>query len=474
MNQEKKFLIILFLFIQSLTAAQVPDSTFIKEIDSLLTDEIFTPAQKAIIVYDLTAEKTLYSKNGKLLFHPASTQKILTTSSALLFLDDYKFKTTVYYDGEIDDSICSGNLYIAGGFDPDFTSNDLDSVAKEIKQYGIKEIKGNLYADVSMMDSLFWGEGWMWDDDPNLFAAYLSPLSINDNGIQIIVEPDTVNQKVIVRTIPETKFVEIENKLSLAEKDSSDFKIERDWLSRSNKITANGFISKKEKPDTTAVSIFNPSLYFITLFNEALSKNGITIKGETGFKKLNEDAEDIFTFEREIDSVLINTNKNSDNLSAEMILRATSFEYFGAPSSAKEGIKLVDSLITLTGFNPKNFRIVDGSGLSFYNLISAELLTSVLKYFYYNEPELFVKLYNSFPVAGYDGSLQNRMREGNSFRKVHAKTGTISGASNLAGYMSTKNNHLIAFTIFIQNYTGGAQKARNIQDKICETIYNNN
>lgn len=473
MNPAKTFLIFL-LFIQSLSTAQQPDSTFIKEIDSLLSDEIFTSTQKAIVVYDLTAEKTLYSKNEKLLLRPASTLKILTTSAALLFLDDYKFKTTVYHDGEIDDSVCSGNLYVTGGFDPDFTSNDLDSIAKEIKQYGIKEIKGNLYADVSMMDSLFWGEGWMWDDDPYLFAAYLSPLNINDNGIKIIVAPDTVNQKILMHAIPNTKFVEIENNMMLAESDTSNFKVERDWLNRSNRIIARGFISKNEKPDTTTVSIFNPSLYFITLFNETLFKNGITIKGETGFEKLYENAEDIFTFEQEIDSVIINTNKNSDNLSAEMILRVMAFEYFGAPSSAKRGIKLVDSLITIAGFNPKNFRIVDGSGLSFYNLITAELLTSVLKYFYCNESELFVKLYNSFPVAGFDGTLQNRMREGNSFRKVHAKTGTISGASNLSGYMSTKNNHLIAFTIFIQNYTGGAQKARNIQDKICETIYNNN
>ena len=138
---------------------------------------------------------------------------------------------------------------------------------------------------------------------------------------------------------------------------------------------------------------------------------------------------------------------------------------------AKNGIVFVDSLITLAGFNPKDYRIVDGSGLSFYNLISAELTTGLLKYFYTEDEDLFIRLYNSFPISGFDGSLKNRMTNSSAEKRVHAKTGSMSGINNLSGYLRTKDGNLLAFSIFIQNFVGSHAQARLIQEKICELLY---
>ncbi|MEG8946637.1 D-alanyl-D-alanine carboxypeptidase/D-alanyl-D-alanine endopeptidase [Rosettibacter firmus] len=465
---------IIFLSLFKSSYSQLDTNSLSNSLDSLFADEFFNSTQIAIDIYDLNANKKLYSKNEKLLLRPASLQKILTTGAALLFLNDYKFQTKIYYDGEIEDSVCNGNLYVAGGFDPLFSLNDLDSLVKEIKKLGIKEIRGNLCGDISIMDSLYWGEGWMWDDDPYPFASYISALSINENSFNVIYKPSNIGEPAIINIIPQTNYFDIINNSTTVKDTISTFSITRDWLNKQDKIIASGNIPFLLNADTLKFSVAKPALYFMTLLKERLIENKIIINGNIEFKSVPNNADEIFSFERNIDTVLLKTNKESYNLGAELILRTLALEYYGKPASAKRGIKLIDSLITIAGFDPKNFKIVDGSGLSFYNLVTAELITSILKYFYYEKEDLFIKLYNTFPISGYDGTLKNRMLNNKAYKKVRAKTGTLSGVSNLAGYMFNKNNHLIAFCIMMQNFTTPAKKARDIQDKICELIYQRN
>lgn len=470
----KIFLLILISANNSVLFSQVQSASLKNQIDNLFTSKFFNSTQASVEIYNLTENKTVYSKNEKLLLRPASALKLLTTSSALIFLDDYNFKTSIYYEGTIEDSVCKGNIYIIGGCDPNFTVNDLDSLSKEIKSFGIKKIEGNIYADISMIDSLYWGEGWMWDDDPTPFAPYLSALNINGNSITVSAHPAEIGTPAEIELIPKTNAFKINNSSKTASVNRSSLSVVRSRNRQINSITVKGSIPPDSRVYTTSFSVYDPVKYFLSLMEESFNRNGISISGITDIRELSEDAEEIFTFERHIDSVIVNTNKKSDNLAAEMILRALANEYYGKPASAINGIKLIDSLITFVGFDPKEYRIADGSGLSHYNLISAELVNAVLKYIYYNEEEVFIKLYNSLPIAGYDGTLQNRMMNSNTYRKVRGKTGTLSGISSLAGYMTDNNNNLIAFTILFQNYTGTAKTARDLQDRLCEIIHNTN
>lgn len=467
------FWIIIFSFFQySDVFPQNNNNSLEKQINRIISPEFSQKTQISIDVYNLTLDKPLYSKNEKLLLRPASTIKILTSAAAYLFIDGYKFQTSVYHDGEIEDSVCYGSLYIYGGCDPEFNIKDLDSLTKEIKNYGIKEIRGNIYADTSFMDSEIWGEGWMWDDDPQPFAAYFSPLNINRNVIRVTAKPGENGKPAIIEFNPPTDFFEVINSSKTIPSGKSNLKMTRDWFNRKNVIKVRGNISTASRPLNQTFSIFDPASYFLSVLKESISRNGIDFKGETHFINLPYEVEEIFTFERDIDSVIVNVNKKSDNLAAEMVLRALAYNYLAKPASAKNGIKLLDSLITLSGMNPEEYRIVDGSGLSFYNLLSAEVVTSVLKYIYYNEEEIFVKLYNSFPISGYDGTLKNRMRNSSIYRKVRGKTGSLSGVSALSGYIHNKNNELVTFSVLIQNFKNGAKAARDLQDKICEIIYN--
>ena len=466
----------LLLVFTSVVFPQTAIKQIQSKIDKFYNDKFFESSLAAVDVYNLTQKKILYQKNNKLLLHPASNMKILTSAAGLKYLGkEYEFKTSLYYEGEIVDSVLYGHLFVVGGCDPDFTSNDLDDLTQSVKNLGIKKVTGNIYGDITFKDSLFWGNGWMWDDDPSTDAPYMSALNINDNAITITGEYDEFNNNLNFRSVPETNYIEIINHVNAdSNKSGNRVLVDRDWINRTNRFFIGGSFSKngfeRKKNYSEQFNVYKPETYFLTLFKESLERNGIKFSGDLKIKALGDSSNHIFTFLRSYDSVIVNLNKTSDNLSAEMTLLAMADKYFGKPASAKNGLKMIDSLIILCKLNPKDYRLVDGSGVSHYNLVTAELLLAVLKYFYYNEPELYEVLYNSFPIAGVDGTLENRMEKTKAGNNVHAKTGTISGVSSLSGYMENKSGNMIAFSILVQNYNGNSKQARDFIDKVCELL----
>lgn len=463
--------ILTLIFSQGCSTFIPRENNVSQRIDSVLVSPLFITANASISIYDLTAKKLIYQQNEKKLFRPASNQKLLTTASSSIFLGtDYNFRTSILYTGEIKDSICYGDIFFVGGFDPDFSLANLDSMVYELKKTGIKKINGNLYADISSMDSLFWGEGWMWNDDPATYIPYLSPLTINKNSIKVIYEPGEIGNPAKISLEPNTSFFKIENG-SITGNGKSSFVIDRDWLRRNNTILAGGIIPSSAKKDSTEFNVFNPAFYFLTLAKESFAKNGITINGQMDTLSVPQTAKEIFALKRSIIPVLATTNKISDNLDAELLLRTLSRNISNEKASAKTGKKLIDSLITLSGANPKTYRIIDGSGLSYYNLASAELFTKVLVFMYQQEPNIFNAFFNSLPIGGFDGTLSNRFKNSPAKGNVFAKTGTISGVASLSGYIKTKKENWLVFSILIQNYVGSASEARKIQDKICEILF---
>jgi D-alanyl-D-alanine carboxypeptidase/D-alanyl-D-alanine-endopeptidase (penicillin-binding protein 4) len=378
--------------------------------------------------------------------------------------------TKFCYSGKIADGILNGDLYVQGGMDPLFTDNDLDSIVYAVKLKGIKKINGNIYCDLSAMDDLYWGNGWMWDDDPSPDAPYLSALNINENCVVAKVTGTKTGSSPVMSLIPSSGFFKMVNNAITSESDSiNGLVIYRDWLNRTNSIIAEGNIRPGEEK-IVKTNVSEPHSYFLSLLREKLNAAGISVSPVIGRGFLPAGCEKLLDYKRNIDTVIVKLNKISDNLSGEMLLRALAEKYYGKPASAKNGILLIDSLIVLCGFDPADYRLVDGSGVSHYNLVSAELVTSVLKYMYLNKQELFRKLYYSLPVAGVDGTLYKRMKETKAYNNVHAKTGTLSGVSCLAGYVTAANGSLIAFSIMIQNHVNNNSKAIYFQDQVCNIL----
>lgn len=464
-----------FFFFSSNVYPQLNRDQVNSSLDGIIKDDFFKTTTIAIDVYDLTANEYLYRFNENRLLNPASNMKLLTSAAGLVFLGPaYNFVTSVQYTGEIVNDILYGDLYVVGGFDPIFNSSNLDRFLEDIRKAGIKEISGNIYGDISKKDSLFWGWGWMWDDDPSTDAPYLSSLNINSNAIDVYVLGTAQGMKPEVKTAPGTEYVNIINSAVTSSVDPQKIRITRDWRNRKNDIYVSGYILPPQFAigDTVeaSVNIYRPDLYFLNLFKECLLKSGIKITGELNLKKKPASSRWLSVFSRQYDSVINYMNKHSDNLSAEMVLYSLAASFNVYPVSARQGIHVIDSLLTLSGVLRNGYVLADGSGVSRYNLVSAEQILAVLKYMYVTDPYLFKIYLNSLPLAGVDGTLAKRMNDTDALGKVHAKTGTLRGVSCLSGYVTAKNDHLLAFSILEQNFIDETAFARYFQDKICQVL----
>ena len=270
--------------------------------------------------------------------------KILTSFAGLLYLGSgYQFETKMFHTGVISGDTLHGDIYVVGGFDPDFTTDDLEKFVRELEFSGVKYISGNLYADLSDKDSLYWGNGWMWDDEPDPGAPYLSALNINDNSIEVFISGTETDSLPSVKLIPETEYIQVENNAVTVSSRKNDFSISRNWIEKENKIIVDGEVRSgkviDEEKNTEKLSLPDPEKYFLTLFKERLEKKGIVLNGFIDFKTLPENATHHSSVYRSIDTVLINMNKESDNLSAEMVLYALALNDSGAPASAENGIE---------------------------------------------------------------------------------------------------------------------------------------
>ena len=170
-----------------------------------------------------------------------------------------------------------------------------------------------------------------------------------------------------------------------------------------------------------------------------------------------------------IDELLWRMMKKSDNFYAEALFYQIAAALTNKRSAtAADARTAVNRLIRRVGLNDKDYRIADGSGLSLYNYVSAELEVRLLRYAWQNE-KIFNHLYPSLPIAGVDGTLEKRMRKTAAEGNVHAKTGTVTGISSLAGYLTTADGRPLAFCIINQGILR-SQPGRDFQDRVCRVL----
>lgn len=340
-----------------------------------------------VMVYDLTADSTIFRYDERKTLRPASTMKIITAIAAIDKLGgSYQFRTSLRYTGNVCDNVLNGDIYCVGGFDPRFNADDMTAFVEGIRSLGIDTIRGSLVADKMMKDGDRLGWGWCWDDD----NPTLSPLLIS----------------------------------------RKDNFMER-------------FVSE----------LVDAGIVFI----------GNVIEGDTP-----SDAYEIVDRTHTIDQILMKMMKDSDNLYAESVFYQLAAATGTRPACAQDARNYIKRLVRKIGLNPANYVFADGSGLSLYNYVSAELEVAMLRYAYQNS-NIYLHLYPSLPIAGTDGTLKRRMKNVFTVDNVRAKTGSVKAVYSLAGYCTAPNGHTLCFSI-INNGILSGKTARTLQDKICMEI----
>ncbi len=463
---------IFVLILQIIVACNIFAQPLAQRLDSLLNDPLLKTSEVGITVFDLTTGESLFRYQDEKLYRPASTEKIITSVTALAQLGtDYTMDTRLQYTGQMEGDTLKGSLYLIGGFDPEFMDADLDSLVEAVARSGIRYITDTLAADVSLMDSVYWGPGWSWDDVPNSFQPYLSPLMLNRGCVDVTVTPTQKDSLPQVVCEPVSGYYQIANEAVSHQPQGGKLKITRNWLHNGNLIHVSGNVSKTA---TKTLSIYTSKDFFFHTFVNRLREKGIEVRTAVFAECPPSDSlavvSPLYTLSRPIVQVLNQMMKESDNLCAESMFYHLAARHAGRKYvDFDDGTEAIGEFMkTALGFNPEHYRIADGSGVSLYNYVSPRLMLEYLKYAYYHA-DIFQPFYESLPIAGVDGTLEHRMKKTKAYRKVRAKTGSVTGVSSLAGYAKAANGHQLAFVIINQNVMK-LRQARTFQDKICEFL----
>lgn len=436
----------------------------------LLASPFLMTSDVGVAVYDLTADSMLYAYHSGKLYRPASVQKLFTAVTALDLLGaDHAVQTLVMADSVQEDSVLTGNLYLVGGFDSEFSESDMELLVEQIKELGIRRIAGKVYADVSMKDSVPYNPGWSWDDAYYYYQPELTPLIYHKNYLTLRLTPSTSRRRSRISVNPPTELYKFVNRTG----GSGAFRLYRNLSTGSNEIIIQGRVRRK---CTEYITVPRPYELFADVFLSRLAAAGIQTGGYGGRSCTPLSADTLVGVVRALQPILRRALNNSDNLSAESLFFQAAYCRVNAgkaredyvPCTAADGASAVRALLSDIGMDASEYGISDGCGLSPYNRTSADAVVTVLRYAA-SRPELFYPIYNALSVAGNDGTLRRRMKGTPAEGNVRGKTGSMSGVSTLAGYLTAPDGHLIAFAILNQNARRSAQ-ARKFQDRICELL----
>ncbi len=458
-----------WLWLLCLTLTLVARADLKGDIDRLLQSPALAHSITGILVVSLKDGRTLYERDADIMLIPASNQKLLTSAAALHRLGaDYRYITRLWASGEVDaQGVLHGDMILQGSGDPTLLLRDIEAMAEAVEKAGIRRIEGYLLYDESAFDGVRRGWDWAWDDEPYYYSPCLSAICVERNAITVFVSPGAkVGDEPRIRVSPATSYLIVRNEATTAPAGTpSTIYITREHAR--NIAIVRGRIPLDAQPDSArqALSVEEPPRYAMWLLREVLEKRGITTRYRTALPdRVPKGARLLYTHSSPpLRDILPLLNKPSDNLIAECLMRTLGLEMHGEGSAAA-GERVMLDFLRQAGVDLAGLNIIDGSGLSRRNQITARNLVNLLR-FMASHPQAKV-FSDSLPVAGVDGTLRNRMRDTIAQGRVRAKTGSLGRVSTLSGYLTTQSGEELAFAILMNNYNGSSATARAVQDAI--------
>ena len=244
-------------------------------------------------------------------------------------------------------------------------------------------------------------------------------------------------------------------------------RIVADRTMKDGDLFGEGWCWDDDNPKISPLSL-GRDIDFLERFVKELSNEGIVLDIRLSEGSLPSEARILCSRFHTMDQILQRMMKMSDNFYAESMFYQIASSTGRRPAKAKDAASVIKQLIQKVGNGKNPYRIADGSGLSLYNYVTPELETRLLRYAYRNK-NIYEHLLPSLPIAGWDGTLKTRMKGTAAEGNVKAKTGTVTGASALAGYCTAANGHQLCFSMINQGIMN-SETGRNFQDRVCNAL----
>ena len=466
-----------------------------RELRQRLADHLAQPKFEAALwgvkILSLATGQTLFEHNPSKLFTPASNSKLYTIALALDRLGpDYRIRTSLYARAKPDSAgTLQGDLIVYGRGDPTLNTRlhggdifkALAPLAAALTNAGVKRIAGDLVGDSSFLHGPEFGSGWEWDDPEYDYGAEISALTINDNTLQLNAKPgDRVGAPVRFEFSPPTLYLTLSNRAETAAPGAKrSLHVHRPL--NENLIYASGQMPLDDPGYTELVTLHNPARLFVALFQAALARCQIAVDGRLRTVNWLDRQSNPLTSEPMVELGWIESppmrdlarevQKPSQNLYADLLLVQVGEKYRSKttpPERTSEalGIRELNRFLAEAGVKQGEVQFDEGSGLSRDNLTTPEATVTLLTFM---SRHACADLYReALPVAGVDGTLQDRMKGTPAAGNVRAKTGSLRWAQSLSGYVSTAAGERLVFSLMLNRYanTDPNQPARQELDKI--------
>ncbi len=444
------------------------------DLDQILTDPRLRGGQASVIVLRAETGEVLYQHDADRRLMPASNEKLFTSVAALDILGpDHTFATTVATQGHQVGNELRGDLYLRGTGDPTMLAEDYAQLAEQVASTGVCVVTGRVVADDTWFDDVRLGNDWAWDDEPFYYAAPVSALTVApdtdyDAGTVIVeVRPGAaVGEPTRIDLVPATRQVTIVNRATTAAAGAGDrISIERQH--GNNLIAVTGTLATDEELSRDWASVSDPTAYAADVFLSALQARGVRVARRTARGATPADARTIAEHRSQpLGAILTPFLKLSNNGHAEVLVKSIGRAAAGQ-GTWSAGLSALRSQIETYGVDPAAMANRDGSGLSRRNLVPPSTIATLLDAA--QTRPWFDVWYDALPIAGQadrmvGGTLRSRMVGTPAAGNVHGKTGTLTGASSLSGYVTDADGDRLIFSIVFNDHLSG--KPSDLEDRI--------
>ncbi|HEX8778256.1 MAG TPA: D-alanyl-D-alanine carboxypeptidase/D-alanyl-D-alanine-endopeptidase [Rhodanobacter sp.] len=470
-------------------------ATLAARIDAIIRQPRYAAAGWGIAVVALDSGRTLYTHQADKLFQPASTAKLFTAALSLGTLDPgYRIPTRLLSAAAVRHGRLEGPLLLYGMGDPTLGTPDAnpdwaDDLAAQLAGRGIRRIRGDLIADDSYFTGSPLGSGWEASDLLGWFAAPASALSVHENTVVLTVAPAArAGESARLDFAPAVAAPPLAGMLATApphgREDINFYRAPGDPL-----LHAFGSVAAGTPPRSYRLAIPDPARQAGLELRAALARHGVRLKGALRVQHWPERDDALRANARvlaevlspPVAEILAQGLKRSQNLYLQNLLQidgiraqATAAGQPDAPegflSSEAWGLRALRALLERIGIAPSSVLLEEGTGLSRGDLVTPAAMVRLLQYL--AAQPYAATLRGMLPVAGVDGTLEWRLRDGPATDKVQAKTGSMTHVHSLAGYVTTADGRPLAFAILLDNYarTPGEPRANRDIDAIVQLL----
>jgi len=429
-------------------------------IDAAINRPQFRRARWGILIEPLspTTNRPLYNREGDRYFIPASNAKLLTTAAALRQLgSEFRIRTSIYQTS-------ASSLRVVGRGDPSLTDVQLRDLAQQLKRQGVRNVQ-RLVVD----DGYFQGDTlnltWDWEDVQSDYGAAVNSLILNQNAVELTLSPQQVGQPLRVSWADAiaAKQWRLDNN-SLTAKAATPDSLAITAVLGQPLLQIKGQLGVDAEPEVIGLPVLNPGEYFLQHFRNVLVAEGISVERATLESNRGvAGAQELAKIESPpLATLLVETNQESNNLYAEVLLRSLGT---GASRDSTElGLKKLKETLTALGVDPQSYSLADGSGLSRQNLVSPEAIVQTLKRMAQTPQAIVYRA--SLPTAGANGTLGRRFLNTAAQGNLQAKTGTLTGVSALSGYLDVPGYQPLVFSIMVNQSDQSPTTQRQAIDEI--------